>query len=780
MRNLILVALVGQTTAVVLLMRYSRTVARPEAAGPRYCTTVAVFLSEAIKLSMCLAVCAIDSSKALTELLREEVLGHTDTLKYAVPALAYTIQNNLLLVGLSHLSAPAFQVTYQSKTVFTAVFSWLVLQRELVPSQWMAVLLLSLATVLVSDINLASVLTSLLNRFCVISSSGQQAGGEHHVGILAVLGAAVLSGASAVYLEGLLKKPAAGSLALPAAGDLALRNIQLALFAIPLAATTMWLSDRQSIAQHGMLQGFGVVEWAMVLINSAGGLLVAAVMKYADSIVKCFASALAIIFGALISVPLFGFSASPTFICGTSTAVVASVLYAWAPTTLRPAFLLGNYELRAPCAEKSSTLCPWGRFLGIFTWLRTSHGACCLTLFFTAILLTPMKVVIARQCHEESNMAQEVQQCPRGQYLLGTSCQTEASLHAGAIGGIRIIGGSATSTQAPHYHRFITRLLSLCEAYPIDLVVNHYNTKVPTTPKACMRFVTIPGHKGLFWRIIFTPKHVRIYSHVWLFDDDVHVGPQVFDLMSFLAIMRAHNAMVAQPRITSTSNSRTSDHKHLLRLKDTCKARCTNLVEVMTPMFTRKAWDIVHEGLLSQFPTLERSVWGVDELWCSYLRKVLGVGATCVTINMSIAHENARSIDTAKLAFRGYTSSSMAFINGVMRRQQLQFVKPKCASSTHGCMMVNGSCTNIQDRDSRCSFVTLLREKSTKKCIQNKTFGCREASYSIWTSGGCRGYFQCGNSSFPVKTECGDTSKPQVCHCMRYPSPIRRCYTQFE
>jgi hypothetical protein len=138
--------------------------------------------------------------------------------------------------------------------------------------------------------------------------------------------------------------------------------------------------------------------------------VVAAVMKYADSIVKCFASALAIIFGALISVPLFGFSASPTFVCGTSIAVVASVLYAWAPTTRRrPELLLRNRKLHGPCAEVSSISGAGQRFPGISTWLRASHGTCCLILLFLAIFLTPVKTVMACQSQKNANGAQATQ-----------------------------------------------------------------------------------------------------------------------------------------------------------------------------------------------------------------------------------------------------------------------------------------------------------------------------------------------------------------------------------
>ena len=65
----------------------------------------------------------------------------------------------------------------------------------------------------------------------------------------------------------------------------------------------------------------------------SGGLLVAATMKYADNIVKCFAAALAILSGTLLSIPLFGFQPSHTFALGVGLTVVASTIYSSAPET---------------------------------------------------------------------------------------------------------------------------------------------------------------------------------------------------------------------------------------------------------------------------------------------------------------------------------------------------------------------------------------------------------------------------------------------------------------
>ena len=61
-----------------------------------------------------------------------------DTLRCSVPAVAYTLQSNLVFVALANLDAPTFQVTYQTRTLFTALFSRLCLGRRLGLLPWLA------------------------------------------------------------------------------------------------------------------------------------------------------------------------------------------------------------------------------------------------------------------------------------------------------------------------------------------------------------------------------------------------------------------------------------------------------------------------------------------------------------------------------------------------------------------------------------------------------------------------------------------------------------------
>lgn len=315
-RDVVLVSLLVQTTSIVLLMRYSKT--RPTE-GPTYRATAAVLMAELLKLPFCVAmtVQTVGSLRAALAVIAHEVVGNfRDTLKCSVPAIAFTMQSNLLFIALANLEAPTYQVTYQSKTVCTAIFSRLLLGRQLKQSQWMAVLLLCLGGVLVSD----------LRGGAKRGESGQQ---SFAAGIAAVLSAAVLSSSSSVYFEMMLKKPSVSTVT--SAASLWLRNIQLGCFAIPLSAAAMWLNDGEFLTAHGWLCGFDGVVWLIVLLNGLGGLLVAATMKYADNVVKCFAAALAIVSGTLLSVPIFGFALSPMFAFGFACTVSASVLYSSAP-----------------------------------------------------------------------------------------------------------------------------------------------------------------------------------------------------------------------------------------------------------------------------------------------------------------------------------------------------------------------------------------------------------------------------------------------------------------
>ena len=131
--GIVLILLTAQSTSSALLMRFSKTMDRDvEKLGPPYLSTVSIFLSECIKMPVCLVMAAYCTrgEKTLWELIREEIIGQPwITAKTGVPAIAYTAQGNLILVAVANLEAPVYQVVYQCKTLFTAVFSRILLNR---------------------------------------------------------------------------------------------------------------------------------------------------------------------------------------------------------------------------------------------------------------------------------------------------------------------------------------------------------------------------------------------------------------------------------------------------------------------------------------------------------------------------------------------------------------------------------------------------------------------------------------------------------------------------
>jgi len=316
--GIVLILLCSQSVSIALLMRFSKTMERPESEGPAYLSTAAIFLSELLKLPICIFMAWWTTRKevSLFQLLRDEIWAKpVMTLKTGVPAFAYTIQGNLILVAVANLEAPVYQVIYQCKTLFTALFSRLFLSRVLEYSQWLALLVL-----------VAGMVTAVLaTNFSTSANSNQNV----LTGLVSLVIVGLLSAGASVYFEKMLKTEIEG----PAkAAGLWLRNIQLGLFALPLSAGAMLLNDWGQVREYGVLQGFdNVVVWLVVLLISVGGLLVAATMKYADNIVKCFATAIAIVLDIVLSIPIFHFIPSWSFIVGAPLVIVATVLYSMAP-----------------------------------------------------------------------------------------------------------------------------------------------------------------------------------------------------------------------------------------------------------------------------------------------------------------------------------------------------------------------------------------------------------------------------------------------------------------
>lgn len=142
------------------------------------------------------------------------------------------------------------------------------------------------------------------------------------LGFSAALGACVLSGFAGIYFEKMLKT-----------SDLSvwMRNIQLSLLSLPLSFAGSLITDGSDISNKGFFFGYDLFVYYLIILQAGGGLIVAVVVKYADNILKGFATSLAIVLSCLASIVLFSFQLTLQFTMGTILVIVSVFLYGYDP-----------------------------------------------------------------------------------------------------------------------------------------------------------------------------------------------------------------------------------------------------------------------------------------------------------------------------------------------------------------------------------------------------------------------------------------------------------------
>ena len=77
------------------------------------------------------------------------------------------------------------------------------------------------------------------------------------------------------------------------------------------------------------VQGYNSLVWTVVLLQSLGGLVVAAVIKYADNVVKSFANSVSVVMIGVVSYFVMDDAQTleTNFIIGSLTVIGAAFLY---------------------------------------------------------------------------------------------------------------------------------------------------------------------------------------------------------------------------------------------------------------------------------------------------------------------------------------------------------------------------------------------------------------------------------------------------------------------
>ena len=202
----------------------------------------------------------------------------------------------------------SFQVTFQLKILTTALFSVIMLGKTLSRQQWIALFFLFVGISIV--------------QHNPKSSNTNTSTDNPALGLIAVIISSLLSGFAGIYVEKILKGTSK---------SVWLRNIQLASIGIITGTITMYLNDGEKVKQKGFFYGYDWAVYTTISLQALGGLMVAVTVKYADNILKCFATTGAIVLSCAASMFLFDFTLTFKFIFGTCLVISAVYMYTKSP-----------------------------------------------------------------------------------------------------------------------------------------------------------------------------------------------------------------------------------------------------------------------------------------------------------------------------------------------------------------------------------------------------------------------------------------------------------------
>merc|ERR1711871_860745 len=221
----------------------------------------------------------------------------------AVPAGIYNFQQTLEYVALRNLNAALFSVLVQTKLLTTAIFSAGLLGKRLRRAQLISLVLLTTGVMLAQ----------------LRPDRGEASNGESvTTGILATLGIALSSGFAAVYTEKVIKRVGTTqqTATAPPVSGLAYTQIQLAMTSLVIEGGWAFATD-----------GADYKACISVFNSAAGGLTVAAVLKYADAVLKGYATAVSVVLTGLLSMLFFGTTLSVEYALCMVNVFAAIVLY---------------------------------------------------------------------------------------------------------------------------------------------------------------------------------------------------------------------------------------------------------------------------------------------------------------------------------------------------------------------------------------------------------------------------------------------------------------------
>jgi UDP-sugar transporter A1/2/3 len=219
-------------------------------------------------------------------------------IKYFIPSFLYCLYNNLTFVNLRSYDPTTYFLLLQFRVVLTAIIFQILFSKKLTRLQWISIILLTFGCILKHvgySNNSKSLSSTRLNINDYFNSS------------LILIGFQILSSCIAgVYNEYLLKKDESA--------DIMLQNFFMYVDSIVCNIFLLSLNVPNDENGSGLIEAFSIkslclifnIKVVLIILNNAAiGLVTSLFLKNLNSILKTFASALELVFTALLSLIIF-------------------------------------------------------------------------------------------------------------------------------------------------------------------------------------------------------------------------------------------------------------------------------------------------------------------------------------------------------------------------------------------------------------------------------------------------------------------------------------------
>ncbi|KAG8642865.1 hypothetical protein MANES_12G134900v8 [Manihot esculenta] len=253
--------------------------------------TTSVLMCEMAKVICALILMARNGS--LKKLSKEWTLVGSLTAS-GLPAAIYALQNSLLQISYRNLDSLTFSMLNQTKIIFTALFTFIILRQKQSIQQIGALFLLIMAAVLLSVGEGSSKGSSSSNPDQIL-----------FYGIVPVLVASVLSGLASALCQWASQVKKHSSY---------LMTVEMSIVgSLCLLASTTKSPDGEAIRKYGFFHGWTPLTMIPVIANALGGILVGLVTSHAGGVRKGFVIVSALLVTAMLQFIFEGIP--PTLYC---------------------------------------------------------------------------------------------------------------------------------------------------------------------------------------------------------------------------------------------------------------------------------------------------------------------------------------------------------------------------------------------------------------------------------------------------------------------------------